>query len=148
MDCREYEKQISRLVDGELADSAAERLRSHITACSTCSARFERLATLEEDLRRLKSIRPSADLAASVKERLAGEIGPIPEGSLLPSWSRIPVMALIVLIALGLGNLAGRTIGYEFLDELSNRTVELLAVERGPSFADAMIEIGRGDWGR
>ncbi len=36
MDCSEYQKYVSKLIDYELGENSAEALKSHLAACSAC----------------------------------------------------------------------------------------------------------------
>ncbi len=51
-------------------------------------------------------------------------------------------MAMIVLLALGLGNLAGRSISDIFTKGQAQTSLELIAPDSDNSLSDALLELG------
>lgn len=148
MDCREYQRQISQLVDDELDEARARALREHLIRCPDCRGEFERTRDLNERVRSFRFLAPSAELVQRVKERVAEARNLADEKSGLPGWTRVPLAATIVLLAIGLGNLAGRSMTEILQSEPSRDTLEWVAPESSQSFADLVIDIGPEENGR
>ena len=72
MNCRTFQRQISSLVDAELAPAAAEALREHLSGCPECRSYYERAAALDKALKAMPAELPQPDLAVRVMARIAG----------------------------------------------------------------------------
>ena len=142
MDCREYQMQISLFVDGELDEARVRALREHLALCPDCHRAFERVSALNGRVHSYRSLRPRPGLAQRVKDRVAAERNRADQRTSLPVWSRVPLAAMIVLLAIGLGNLAGQSMTEILWSEQSGDILEWVAPESSQSFADFVIEIG------
>lgn len=141
MDCRDYQIHMSMLIDGELGQHSLQALEAHLAACSGCRNVYERMAVLNRALKDVDLFRPPSMLASRVKARFAEESGP-PRGRLFPSaWRQVPVFALIVLLAIGVGNLAGRSMTEILLGDQSEAKLEYLLTDAGQSFSDIVLDI-------
>ena len=142
MECRTYERMISRLVDGELPTSASEELGRHLSACPECSRVYQRMSALNRALGSIEPAAPKATLVERVKARVSDQRRTLEAREAIPSWYRVPLMAMVVLLALGLGNLAGRSVSQIIGSAHPEQTLEWLTPDQGQSFADVVIELG------
>jgi predicted anti-sigma-YlaC factor YlaD len=142
MDCRKREKQISMLLDGELEPSASDELLAHIAACKICRSVHERIIALNTDMKAiaLTSAMPR-DLATRVKERiLTGERREY-DRHLTLLWRRVPIVVMTVLLAIGAGNLAGRSVSRMLLPESTDSAMEVLTPDTGESLGDLLMGV-------
>jgi anti-sigma factor RsiW len=86
------EEELLFLVDGELTENDAERLRSHVRSCGVCAAR---LAELERTLRELKAPPPELDSAALVETLMRQLPGAVADPSALNAPRRTARWALV-----------------------------------------------------
>jgi predicted anti-sigma-YlaC factor YlaD len=141
MDCSDYQKHMSMLIDGELGQHSLQALESHLAACSGCRNAYERMTALNRTLKDVDLYRPPSMLASRVKARFAQESGQ-PTGRLFPSaWRQVPLFALIVLLAIGVGNLAGRSMTEILVGDQSEAKLEYLLTDAGQSFSDIVLDI-------
>jgi hypothetical protein len=106
------------------------------------------MTALNEELVSLDPGVPPLGLAAKVKDRIAKERSRAVPRTGIPLWLRVPLFALIVLTAVGLGNLAGRSVEGLLSAESRVQTVETLVVNRTPSFANTLYEMTTGAQGQ
>jgi predicted anti-sigma-YlaC factor YlaD len=140
MDCSEYQKHISMLIDGELGEHSSKALKGHIRACSACSNTYEQMAELHKTLSAAELSWSPPMLAARVKERLAEKRAPL--GRLFTSaWRQVPLFAVIVLLAIGLGSLAGHSMSELVLGDTSEAKLQYLISDAGQSFSDIVLDI-------
>ena len=142
MDCIEYQKNMSMLIDGEQGHLPLEALEAHLAACSGCRNAYERMGALNRALKDVDLYRPPSMLASRVKARLAEENAPRRERRFPLAWAQVPLFAMIVLLAIGLGNLAGRSMTEILLGEQSEAKLEYLLTDAGQSFSDIVLDIG------
>ena len=76
MDCSDYQKHVSMLIDGELGQHSLQALQAHLAACSGCRNTYERMAVLNRALKDGDLYRPPSMLASRVKARLVEENAP------------------------------------------------------------------------
>jgi len=81
-------------------------------------------------------------LAARVKVRLAEQNAPRREKRFPLAWAQVPLFAMIVLLAIGAGNLAGRSMTEILLGEQSEAKLEYLLTDAGQSFSDIVLDMG------
>jgi len=143
MSCIKYQQMISLMIDGELQIPPAEELQIHLGRCSDCRTFFQRMTALDQDLKTIESVLPRSVLAEQIKERIAGLGSGTVEGHWLPSWVQIPLAAVLVLCALGVGNLAGKSLSKMLATERQASVIDLLVTDAGHSFSDVLLEIGK-----
>jgi predicted anti-sigma-YlaC factor YlaD len=137
MNCDEYRRMASELIDNELDEASRTLLESHLSACPTCR-QWHRAATLAgEDLRAFGTTKPPAWLAAAVKERIRSQQEAKP-WLLFPRWLQAPVVALFILIAVGIGTVTGNTLSQILAPDRTDDVVATLGLDRSPSFDDLM----------
>ncbi len=141
MDCSECEKLISKLIDGELRETSSEGLKSHLSACSVCRNSYERMAELNRSLTAVGLYKPPSALAARVKARLADAGAQSSRRYFSPAWSQVPLFAMILLLAIGLGNLAGRSMTEILVGDQSETKLDYLLADAGQSFSDIVLDI-------
>ena len=107
MECHGYQRLISRLVDGELEASLAHELNDHLAGCPACGQIYQRMLELNRGLGSVPSPALKPALAERVKERIADRRRAIEEKEGMRLWVRVPLMAMVAFLALGLGELAG-----------------------------------------
>jgi len=141
MDCSDYQKHVSTLIDGELGQHSLQALETHLAACSGCRTAYERMAVLNRALKDVDLYRPPSMLASRVKARLVEENAPRRERRFPLAWAQVPVFAMIVLLAIGLGNLAGRSMTEILVGDQSEAKLEYLLTDAGQSFSDIVFNI-------
>ena len=142
MNCREREKQISMLLDGELQPDAAEELVGHVAICERCRMISERLLALNDDLNAAaKCVAMPSNLPLRVKERISAARNRQVDKGLAIIWRRAPIMAMIVLLAIGLGNLAGRSVSDIFLSDRHDTIVQEIMPDAGESLGDLLMDV-------
>ena len=141
MDCSYYQKHMSMLIDDELGQHSLQALETHLAACSGCRNAYERMAVLNRALKDVDLYRPPSMLASSVKARLAEENAPRRIRRFPLAWAQVPVFAMIVLLAIGLGNLAGRSMTEILVGDQSEAKLEYLLTDAGQSFSDIVLNI-------
>ena len=142
MDCNDYQKHMSMLIDGELGQHSSQALETHLAACSGCRNAYERMAALNRALKDVDLYRPPSMLASRVKARLAerecaADGAPI---SLLHG-GQCHCSRMIVLLAIGVGNLAGRSMTEILVGDQSEAKLEYLLTDAGQSFSDIVLDI-------
>jgi anti-sigma factor RsiW len=141
MDCNEYQKQISMLIDGELGESSSQALKTHLSSCSACSRSYERLEALHKTLNDVGLSWPPLGLASRVKGRLAEQSARTRGRIFASAWRQVPLFALIVLLAIGLGSLAGRSMSEILLGDTSETKLQYLISDAGQSFSDIVLDL-------
>ncbi len=145
MGCREYEKGISRLIDGEAGESEAEALRRHLEICLTCRGEYERILGLNRVLAVDENYSPPAALATKIKAGLMEENARGRESKFPVAWSRVPLFAVIVLLAIGLGGIAGRSVTGILTGNTLATKLDYLLPDAGDSFSDFVADIAVGE---
>jgi anti-sigma factor RsiW len=141
MDCNEYQKHISMLIDGELGESSSQALKTHLSSCSACSRSYERLEALHKTLNGVGLAWPPPGLASRVKGRLAEQSVPTRGRIFASAWGQVPLFALILLLAIGLGSLAGRSMSEILLGDTSETKLQYLISDAGQSFSDIVLDL-------
>jgi anti-sigma factor RsiW len=148
MNCRSHQKNISMLLDGELGPAAAAELLRHLASCVDCRRIHERMASTDRDLKALVLAEAPPDLAERVKTRISG-LGDKPSQGVF-SPVRIPasIIAMTVLLAIGVGNLAGRSVSNALLINDAESTLDMVAPDAGESLSDLLMNVGTEENGR
>jgi len=148
MNCEHYRKRLSKQADRELDRASAEELEEHLAACPECRLFRDGMESLGREIRVIGVTQLPIGLAERVKGRVARERERRLDSVFIPAWSRVPLVALITLAAVGLGNVAGSSISAMFTSERTDDTVEYLLVSQSPSFADALMDTGNEENGQ
>jgi predicted anti-sigma-YlaC factor YlaD len=142
MDCRKREKQISMLLDGELEFSASDELLAHIAACKTCRSLHERIIALNADMEALAQVSTiPSDLATKVKERISVVKSREYDRHLTLVWRQVPIVVMTVLLAIGVGNLAGRSVSRMLSPERLDSAMEVIMPDAGESLGDLLMGV-------
>jgi anti-sigma factor RsiW len=147
MDCRKLQQDLSRMIDGELDPALSETVTRHFEVCPECRNAHAQMVDLDSSLKAASAV-PRAFLAAKVKQGLAGVRKREEATVLTPAWNRLPLMAMIALLALGLGNLAGRSIEAVMGSYQAENPLEIVMSDPGPSLADTVMELGQEENGQ
>ncbi len=140
MECGKYKEQISLMIDGELDISASEALKAHLADCPECRRFHARLHALNMALGSVSCFAAGPALAERVKERLSRRKSHrFASDSVI--WLKVPVMAMIILLAIGLGNLAGRSISDFITSTGLHSSAELIASDSENSLSDALLDL-------
>lgn len=144
MNCSQFQRDLSALLDGEQPGCNKEILEAHLRECPACSREWERMRSVTEQVRHLGlHAMPDGSLAETVKQRIAEKASPtISQG--LRVWSRVPLFAALVLIALGMGDLAGRSVIEAVFPAAQEPYHEGVFLENGESFGDIFLELTQG----
>jgi len=142
MNCQSHQKNISKLLDGELGHAAAAGLLRHLAACGDCRRVHERMTCMERDLKALALVEAPPDLANRIKARISN-LGDQPSyGIFSPVWKQVSILAMTVLLAIGVGNIAGRSVSKGLLIHDEESTLEMVAPDAGESLADLIMDVG------
>jgi anti-sigma factor RsiW len=142
MNCQSHQKNISKLLDGELGPAAAAELLRHLAACGDCRRVHERMTFMDRDLKALALAEAPPELANRVKARISS-LGDQPShGIFSPVWKQVSILAMTVLLAIGAGNLAGRSVSNLFLHDRAESMLEMVAPDAGESLADLLMDVG------
>ncbi len=142
MDCRERENQISMLMDGELQPSASEELVRHVATCKICRMVYDGMLALNVDLKvSTKDVAMPSNLPARIKERISAARNREFDKGLAIIWRRLPIMAMIALLAIGLGNLAGNSVSDILLSDRHNTVVQSMIPDTGESLGDLLMDV-------
>ena len=77
------EEELLRLLDGELTENRAERLRSHVRGCGVCAARS---AELERTIRELGGPLPGFDGGATIEDVMRGLPTAVADPTAIAGW--------------------------------------------------------------
>ncbi len=142
MNCRERERQISKLLDGELLPSASEELARHIADCVTCSRVYESMLRLNSDLKEIQQIASvPANLKTRVQERVRAVRNRERSDATAILWRRAPIIATIIILAIGVGNLAGRSVSNLLFSEKRNSVIQTVLLDTGESLGDLLLDV-------
>jgi anti-sigma factor RsiW len=141
MKCAEFKERLSVLLDGEMTQPEAKALNEHISLCQDCERAYARMATLDHRVRRLPEPAVHTALASKVKAELFGEKRSTWEILPFSVWRKVPVLMLILVFALGLGNVVGKSMTSLLLDAKVDTRAEFLAQDTDHSLADTVLDI-------
>lgn len=149
MSCQKYQKDLSELLDGQLTGMEKRRLEEHLKSCQECAQMLHQLTVVTERVKDLRAYMVDEKrLAAKIKAHIASRALARTEERPLGVWRRVPVFALLVLIAIGMGNFAGRSIVEVLLPTGQEFVTEASLIENGASLGDVFIDLtgtGSGD---
>jgi anti-sigma factor RsiW len=148
MNCQRHQKNISMLLDGELGPAAAAELLRHLASCWDCRRVHERMASMDRDLKGLALAEAPPDLADRVKTRIS-RLDDIPSsGVFSPVWKPASIIAMTVLLAIGVGNLAGRSVSNALLINDAESTLDMVAPDAGEFLSDLLMDVGTEEHGQ
>lgn len=142
MNCQNVQKKLSALLDGEETGLEKERLEEHLKSCEECSQAWRQMRIVTQRVTHMKGYPvDEKELTDKIKRRIATRSGNNVHELGLGLWARVPVFALLLLIALGMGNYAGRSLIEVFLPPTEDPLTETLLLENGSSFGDVFLEL-------
>lgn len=142
MQCSTFQKQISMMLDGALDEADAAALKAHMQGCGHCQAFYDRITTIDAALKSAAMASPSPILANRIKANLADQRARRAERDAFPAWSRVPLAALLLLVAIGLGNLAGQSLHEMFTHQRADVVLDQLIPGQNGWVSDAFMEMG------
>ncbi len=142
MNCNEFQKQISSLIDGELKGPVKSVLQLHLERCPDCRKIHERMIAVTDNVKAIRGPLEAFALAQRVKERVASEKARQEDKEFFPAWSKVTVMAMAVLLAVGLGNLAGRSVNEMLNVNRSETMLDYVIPYQSGSLAEVVMDIG------
>jgi anti-sigma factor RsiW len=92
-----------RLLTGDLEAVERARLHDHLQSCLECRRQYEELQATRETLRSIRWDSPERDLVAAVRAAAMRE-------QLRPALFRVSQAAAVILLAAGVGLVAGRLV--------------------------------------
>lgn len=142
MNCSEFQQQISSLIDGELKGPVRSVLQLHLERCPDCRKIHERMIAVTDNVKAIRGPLEAFALAQRVKERVASEKARQEDKEFFPAWSKVTVMAMAVLLAVGLGNLAGRSVNEMLNVNRSETMLDYVIPYQSGSLAEVVMDIG------
>jgi hypothetical protein len=88
------------------------------------------------------------ELANRVKARISSRGDQPSYGMFSPVWKQVPIIAMTVLLAIGVGNLAGRSVSDLFLSDRAETMLEMVTPDAGESLADLVMGVETEENGR
>lgn len=141
----EYQKRISLLVDGELDEDSTRDLLAHLTECPNCMRVYEQITSLNNSLAKVRISIPDSHLTGRVKSMISGEPQETWSGWNLSFLRQVPIWALIAILAIGLGDMAGKTLTEALNSEELPPRLDTLLLDQGESLSDIVINFGQGE---
>lgn len=148
MDCSKWQEQLSKRLDGEATNSEVSDVMEHIAGCEGCKRTFERMGVLNDSLRSLSAPLPRTDLARAAKAVLFGKRTSSVNSSSFAVWRKVPVLIVILLLAVGLGNFAGRSMADLLQERGADTGTSFLEQHADTSLADVVLEINSQETSR
>jgi len=142
MNCSAFRKQISLLLDGALDEATAATLKAHMAGCADCQRFHDRIAAIDVTLRENRAVFPPAALTERIKSNVEAYRARKEGREFFPVWSHVAVLALVLLLAVGVGNLAGRLVTDVFTQQRADAFVDQLIPGQNGWVSDAFIELG------
>jgi anti-sigma factor RsiW len=142
MDCHQRENRISMLLDGELQPSESEELVRHMATCKSCRMVYDGMLALNLDLNAsVKHLVMPPNLPTRIKERISAARNEEFDRGIAIIWRRAPIVAMIALLAIGLGNLAGRSVSNILWSDRQNTIVQAIMPDTGESLGDLLMNV-------
>ena len=145
MKCEEIQKQLSVMVDGESSPESSEKLLAHLQTCHECSAFYENARQMNRIMNSAQMVLPNSALANVVKERIARKREGESVWKPVSFWKSAPVYAMVILLALGVGNLAGNSLTKAIMNSGEENSLELIVPNGTEYLSDIFTEIAQGD---
>ncbi len=142
MNCTTCGKHISRMIDGELDRSLGELVGKHLEECSFCRQFYAKLTTMNSSLKLYGELTvPAPGLAGRVKGRISTVREREKGNDWTSLWGWAPAAAMVLVLALGVGNIAGRSLSDILRPPSMEAAAELLDADDGNSLADIVLDM-------
>ncbi len=103
MRCRDCQRELSALLDGELPAARRAAVETHVAECAGCRQRLAELRQVAAGVAALPRLQPSPQFVAEVRCKLhGGERVTWVERLFQPVWWKVPLEAAAALVVLGL----------------------------------------------
>ncbi|MGO8821067.1 MAG: anti-sigma factor family protein [Desulfomonilaceae bacterium] len=145
IDCQ---KRISSLMDGSLDGPAVREALDHLTECPDCARAYEKMVSLNNALASVKISLADRSLASKVKVRISGESNSAGYAWNFSLLKQVPIWALIAILAVGVGDMAGKTLTETLNTHDTSHNLENLIQDNGESLTDVLIDFGQSENGR
>ncbi len=145
MKCEEIQKQLSVMLDRESSPESSEKLLGHLQTCQTCSAFYEKAQQVNRVMSSAQMVLPNSALANIVKERIAQKRGTASVQKVVSFWKSAPVYAMVVLLAVGVGNMAGNSLTQAIMNSGEENSLELIIPNGTEYISDIFTEMAQGD---
>ena len=100
------------------------------------------MITLNADMEALAQVFTiPSDLATKVKERISAVTSREYGHHLTLVRRQIPIVVMTVLLAIGVGNLAGRSVSRILLPDTLDSTMEVIMPDTGESLGDLLMDV-------
>lgn len=141
----DYKKRISLLVDGELNETSTRDLFAHLTQCPDCMRVYEQMSSLNNTLASVKISGVDLDLTTRVKSLISEEPERKWAGLNMSMLKQVPIWALIAILAVGIGDMAGKSLTEALNNEEASPRLENLLQDQGESLTDIVMYFGHGE---
>ena len=145
MKCEEIQKHLSVIIDGESLLESSEKLLGHLQTCDTCSAFYEKAQQMNRIMNSAQMVLPNSALANIVKERIARKREGASARNPVSFWKSAPVYAMVILLALGVGNMAGNSLTQAIMNSGEENSLELIIPNGTEYISDIFTEMAQGD---
>ena len=144
----DYQKRVSLLVDGALEQSSVDELLAHLEECAECTRAYEKMMSLNKALANVKPSLADRSLSNKVKIRISGESNSAGYAWNFSLLKQVPIWALIAILAVGVGDMAGKTLTEALNSYDTSHNLENLIQDNGESLTDVLIDFGQSENGR
>lgn len=145
MKCEDFQKQISRLIDKELPASSSGALLNHLQACTKCLDFYDKTIEINQVLNSAQVVAQNSALAQRIKDKITQKRRGIVGESVPTFWKRAPVYALVALLAVGVGNIAGKTLTQAILSQNPETNLELMIPNGTEYVSDIFSDMSQGE---
>ncbi len=135
-------------MDGSLDGPATREALDHLTECPDCARAYEEMVSINNTLASVKLSLADRSLASKVKDRISGESKSAGYGWNFSLLKQAPIWALIAILAVGVGDKAGKTLTEALNSYDTSHDLENLIQDNGESLTDVLIDFGQSENGR
>lgn len=141
----EYQKEISLLLDGELDSASQRKLLDHLSECADCVRVYEEMVSLNDSLATVKFSLADHSLADKVKARISGDSSSVSDAWKFSLLKQVPIWALIAVLAVGVGDKAGKTLTEALSAQDSSPKMDTLLQDSSESLSDIALDFGMAE---
>jgi predicted anti-sigma-YlaC factor YlaD len=141
----EYQKQISLLLDGALDSPSQRKLLDHLSECADCVRVYEDMVSLKDSLATVKFSLADHALADKVKARISRDSSPFSYSWNFSLLKQVPIWALIAVLAVGVGDKAGKTLTEALSAQDASPKIDTLLQDNSESLSDIALDFGMAE---
>jgi len=127
--------KISSWLDGELGEGEIRDLERHLAACPHCRRFFEVSQGVNAGMRSKGHVLPPTDLTKKVEDIALWRTRRVFTGR-FPIWLQVPVAAVLLIAAIGLGGLSGNRLSAILMASGADDTIEFVSTKDDVSIED------------